>query len=353
MSNHVSSEVTKRLLGSATRKALLALMADKASDYGTGIWASKQTMADELEVTKQTVITTIKGLVNDGLLVEVGHRQCANGYLVEYAIDLAAVRALPLVKAHAKDRSKGLTGQTALPVKLADPTGQTALPHQSNCLTQTIQEPSLNHTPPTPRRGSEGASARIPEDWKLPAITDLPASIAALARQWPAGAYEAEGEAFHQHWLGRGHRRADWSALWASRVQARHDAVMRSAKAGVAYAAAGSVASQAAPPVERAPVTAKRREDARSAELHDALAEQLGQRLWEQWFAPAALIFDESGGLVVVAPTAFSRTQLETAHAASIEAALATLGRGVDWIRFIADSAATPAKGKKGGSQRG
>jgi hypothetical protein len=41
--------------------------------------------------------------------------------------------------------------------------------------------------------------------------------------------------------------------------------------------------------------------------LHDALAEQLGQRLWEQWFAPAALIFDESGGLVVVAPTAFSR----------------------------------------------
>jgi hypothetical protein len=46
-------------------------MADKASDYGTGIWASKQTMADELEVSKQTVITTIKGLVADGLLVEV------------------------------------------------------------------------------------------------------------------------------------------------------------------------------------------------------------------------------------------------------------------------------------------
>jgi hypothetical protein len=109
----------------------------------------------------------------------------------------------------------------------------------------------------------------------MPAITDLPASIGALASQWPAGAYEAEGEAFHQHWLGRGHRRADWAALWASRVQARHDAVMRSAKAGVTYAAAGASA-QAAPPVERAPITAKRREDTRSAELHDALAEQLG-----------------------------------------------------------------------------
>jgi hypothetical protein len=47
----------------------------------------------------------------------------------------------------------------------------------------------------------------------------------------------------------------------------------------------------------------------------------------------------------------FQPTQLETAHAASIEAALA-LGRGVDWIRFIADSAGN-GKGKKGGSTRG
>jgi biotin operon repressor len=116
VSNHVSSEVCKRLLGSATRKALLSLMADKASDYGTGIWASKQTMADELEVSKQTVITTIKGLVADGLLLEVGHRRCATGYLVEYAIDLPSVRALPLVRAHARtgqgfDRSSCFTGQ--------------------------------------------------------------------------------------------------------------------------------------------------------------------------------------------------------------------------------------------------
>ncbi len=155
MSNHISSEVCKRLLGSATRKAVLALMADKASDYGTGIWASKQTMADELEVSKQTVITTIKGLLADGILIEAGHRRCANGYLVEYAINLQALRLLPLVKAHAKDRSSSLTGQAALPVKEIDPTGQAALPHQSNCLTQTIQEPSKNLTPPTPSRGEE------------------------------------------------------------------------------------------------------------------------------------------------------------------------------------------------------
>jgi biotin operon repressor len=156
-------------------------MADKASDYGTGIWASKQTMADELEVSKQTVITTIKGLVNDGLLVEVGHRRCATGYLVEYAIDLAAVRALPLVKAHAKDRSKGLTGQAALPVKLADPTGQAALPHQSNCLTQTIIEPSLNHTP-YPRRGARACRLEFLKTGRCrPSPTCLPQSL-----RWPA-----------------------------------------------------------------------------------------------------------------------------------------------------------------------
>jgi biotin operon repressor len=157
VSNHVSSEVCKRLL-SATRKALLSLMADKASDYGTGIWASKQTMADELEVSKQTVITTIKGLVADGLLLEVGHRRCATGYLSNMP-SICPLCAPFRWCGHAKDRSKGLTGQAALPVKQDDPTGQTALPHQSNCLTQTTIEPSLNHTP-YPRRGDECAKAQ-------------------------------------------------------------------------------------------------------------------------------------------------------------------------------------------------
>ncbi|WP_159108091.1 helix-turn-helix domain-containing protein [Novosphingobium sp. MBES04] len=144
MSNHLTSEVYKRQVGNIARKAVMVLMADKASDDGSGIWASKQRMADEIGASKQTVISTIRALIEDGLLLEHGQRRCANGYTVEYAINVRALRALPFVKSHADDQSENLTGQIASPVKKTDPTGQNPLPHRSENLTQTTQEPSLN-----------------------------------------------------------------------------------------------------------------------------------------------------------------------------------------------------------------
>lgn len=144
MSNHLTSEVYKRQVGNIARKAVMVLMADKASDDGSGIWASKQRMADEIGASKQTVLATIKALIEDGLLREHGQRRCANGYTVEYAINVRALRALPLVKSHADDQSENLTGQKSSPVKSADPTGQNPLPHRSEDLTQTPLEPSLN-----------------------------------------------------------------------------------------------------------------------------------------------------------------------------------------------------------------
>jgi hypothetical protein len=91
-------------------------MADKASDYGTGIWASKQTMADELEVSKRTVITTIKGLSSMACWWRCPSALC-DGYLVEYAIDLAAcMRCLWSRRMQRTgqgfDRSSCFTGQT-------------------------------------------------------------------------------------------------------------------------------------------------------------------------------------------------------------------------------------------------
>lgn len=153
MSNHLISETYKRQLGSMARKAVMVLLADKASDDGTGIWASKQRMADEIGTSKQTVITTIKSLVGDKLVREAGQRKSPNGYTVEYAINVAALRRLPLVKSHADDQSSTLTGQTALPVKEDDPTGQAALPDQSSTLTQT----SLN--PPKPELEAKASCA--------------------------------------------------------------------------------------------------------------------------------------------------------------------------------------------------
>jgi len=126
------------------RKAVMVLLADKASDNGRGIYASKQTMADELCTSKQTVITVIKELQAEGLLMAVGKNKIAAGYTVEYAINVSKLEALPLVKCHADRQSRGLTSQTALPVKDDDQTSQAALPDQSSCFTQTIHEPSNN-----------------------------------------------------------------------------------------------------------------------------------------------------------------------------------------------------------------
>ena len=118
----------------------MVLLADKASDDGTGIWASKQRMADELCCSKQTVINTLKRLIEDGLVVEVGQRKCANGFTIEYAINVQNLDQIELTKWHA-DQSTRLTGQRALPVKEIDLTSQRDLPHQSTSLTQTPLNP--------------------------------------------------------------------------------------------------------------------------------------------------------------------------------------------------------------------
>ncbi|MES2904527.1 MAG: hypothetical protein V4696_10115 [Pseudomonadota bacterium] len=136
MSNHLISLAYKRDLRTSMRKAVLVLMADKASDDGSGIWAAKQTMADELCCSKQTVIDTIKGFVAEGIVSERGQRKSPNGYTVEYHLNVAVVEALPLVKCHADKGSRKLTGQPAGPVKEIDPTSQPAGP-----------EPSLNPSP--------------------------------------------------------------------------------------------------------------------------------------------------------------------------------------------------------------
>lgn len=167
MSNHLTSEAYKRQLGSMARNAVMVLLADKASDDGTGIWASKQRMADELGTSKQTVIATIKSLIADGLLFESGKRKSPNGYTVEYTINVDALHALPLVGCH---QSKSLTGQAASPVKEDDLTSQAALPDQSSSLTQT----SLNHPEP-PKDMSAGADApltldEVMGDWNAMAV---------------------------------------------------------------------------------------------------------------------------------------------------------------------------------------
>lgn len=165
MSNLVSAKVHKKVFGSATRKSVMIYFADKASDGGEGIWASKTTIAAELELARSTVIKTINELVTDGILVIVGDRRHRNGATVEYDISMAAVDRLPDVELPRSEPppKRGDCGSTrpgAGPVRQADPSESRTLPVRepdimvSECRTQTILEPSLNHTGAGGREGA-------------------------------------------------------------------------------------------------------------------------------------------------------------------------------------------------------
>lgn len=151
MSRYVAALVYRKRVGSMARKAILAYCAERANDDGTGVWASKVTIAKEVECSKQTVIETIRTFVDEGLLIEVGRKPCQNGFVIEYDINVAAVSALPDAISRAEstgpilDRSSELTprGQATGPqeVKPVDPNRP-----------KTVLKPS---TPLPPQEGND------------------------------------------------------------------------------------------------------------------------------------------------------------------------------------------------------
>lgn len=307
MSNHLTSEVYKRQVGGLSRNAVMVLLADKASDDGSGIWASKSRMAAELGCSKQTVIDVIKGLIDDGLLIECGHRSNPNGYTVEYAINVDALRACPLVAHHA-DQSSSLTGQKGRPVKSADVTSQAARPHRSSSLTQT----PLNLPKPPEGCAREARTAApdldLEDDWSPPVTADLPAKARALVEQWPAGAYEAVCERFRLYWSG------------ADRTQARlarwlmddHGKVMRDAKAGVSFAAlAPPRADAAARPARPYPVLKCKKDEPPAALGRKALIrDRIGANAFARFIRPAVLLPADDGHRLIVG-SEFHRTWIE------------------------------------------
>lgn len=141
MSNHVTTLLRNRNLGlNLTLKSVLLLMADYASDDGTGIWASKARMAGELETTDRTIQRAIKELIQQNLLMEVGRRKCSNGATIEYNIVIKNVDKFPLTSS---TRPAG-----------ANPSSQEVVP-------DTVRSPTDCHpTPDTP--SPHGATDRHP-----------------------------------------------------------------------------------------------------------------------------------------------------------------------------------------------
>lgn len=134
MSNRLTSLAYKVDVRTNLRKSVLVLMADKASDDGTGIWASRQTMADELNCAKRSIDKTIDEFLAERVLIKTGKRHCANGYTVVYALNVGVLESLPRVGRWSND---GCTTNTSAP----------RAPVQQKCTTgaPVAPKPSKNH----------------------------------------------------------------------------------------------------------------------------------------------------------------------------------------------------------------
>ena len=77
--------------GSSTTKLILLKLCDNANDQGV-CWPSQDTIADQCEVTKRTVVSSIKKLEDLGLLVV--EKKCKNGN--KYIINLKSEKIAPL-----------------------------------------------------------------------------------------------------------------------------------------------------------------------------------------------------------------------------------------------------------------
>lgn len=151
MSHVATGIVQRRKVGSPTRKAVLMFMAACASDDGSGVWTSKQSMADDLEMGKRTVQVCIDDLVKDGLIAEVGRRACRNGFTVEYRINLTAVQALPETRDNSVTRAAPAPQETSVapaPVQHVHVTRAAPAPQDVQDVhpnhTGTVKEPSVS-----------------------------------------------------------------------------------------------------------------------------------------------------------------------------------------------------------------
>lgn len=181
-------------------------------------------------------------------------------------------------------------------------------------------------TPPEPvPPPAEPKPHKLPADWTAPTLAELGDVSRRLAEQWPTGAYQAVEGQFVAHWQqaeGRTAKKSKWGAAWAKWVITEHDKIMRAAKAGTSFAAVAPPKASGSTAKPARPVSAKDREDDRSAGFHAVLSRSLGASTYRQWLKPAAILF-EGGSIQIVVSTDFQRSYIETNLLPGIAVALA------------------------------
>jgi hypothetical protein len=186
--------------------------------------------------------------------------------------------------------------------------------------------------------------ARIPDDWTPPLIDDLPPMAQALASQWPAGAYAAQGELFAAYWRGeggrQGARKLDWTQTWCNWIGRVTGQVLRDAKAGVRFAADAPARQRTAAEIERDERLAReldalhRAETAEARAIRERIRRDAGARTYDGWVKPCAIAI-EGDDIIVSSPSEFVSGWLEQHFAATFTGVGGTvLGRPVRQVLF-------------------
>ncbi|HWJ69153.1 MAG TPA: helix-turn-helix domain-containing protein [Sphingobium sp.] len=258
------------------------------------------TIARLTKLDPKTVRAAIDGLEALRLLIDTGHRVGRTRQVKVYQL---ATQTPPIPEAFLKGAVSGglYAGKASVfpakgtqnweaepvmePIPLTDPNG--------SVVPKGTDERVFNQEK---RENGSGRSRahRIPADWAPPPVDQLAPKAGALARQWPAGAYDGEAEAFVNYWLGEAGakaRKLNWDRTWTNWVASVSARVLRAAKAGVRHATPADAAS--GPPRATQPVAERAQEDRTSREIREALNQIVGAQISARYFDESAILVSD------------------------------------------------------------
>ncbi|CAM8631329.1 DnaA N-terminal domain containing protein [Sphingobium cupriresistens] len=324
MSWEAESWARQQRTGDPVTKAVLVGLANWMNPKGDECQVSMRRLADEVEISVRTAQRHIQKLEAMGIVEKFEAQRDDGGqgwnsfrfptYKPPHVshVEPAKKRVSPPAKLsppHA-NMAGGEGANLSCPpgAKLAGRTASDCRGEGDNGVTPETCK-GLDKSPPTPPPGGDAADGkrnrglRIAENWTPPPIDALPPAAKAKARQWPAGAYQAEAEAFLNFWLSEARpsaRKLDWSKAWCGWINRATGQVLRDAKAGVRHTAPVVGGS-----VQPAKAHDTSREHGAAEKIRTLVRAKLGDAIYDQWFAPSR--FDIDGGtLTLVAVSSFA-----------------------------------------------
>ena len=151
----------------AAAKLVLVWMAEAASDDGSGIWKSADTLAEEASISRRSVFNAWEELEARGLIVRDGVKKNRGGSVTVWRIDLAALAALSTRPEKPKPRAQIAPGAKSAP-RAKDNRNPVQNLHKPRA--ESAPKPLLNHQSNLTRDGAD-ALARL-----LDAAASAPAS---------------------------------------------------------------------------------------------------------------------------------------------------------------------------------